>query len=147
MLSPQAEKWGDASPRPPPIDARAYCARHLLVQAQCPATSQAESTADGSDERLLGEVLASRLPYSDTRYSYGVAFLRCNTVLWCVYYVAYIRTIFMCALHYTFALRCPRGLSLCRGTWHISGLSSIFIIILCYAIHPLRSRKNLFLPS
>ena len=23
MLSPHAEKWGDASPRPPPIDARA----------------------------------------------------------------------------------------------------------------------------
>ena len=22
MLSPHAEKWGDASPRPPPIDAR-----------------------------------------------------------------------------------------------------------------------------
>ena len=24
MLFPHPEKWGDASPRPPPIDARAY---------------------------------------------------------------------------------------------------------------------------
>ena len=29
MLSPHAEKWGDASPRPPPIDARGW-AKHLV---------------------------------------------------------------------------------------------------------------------
>ena len=33
MLSPHAEKWGDASPRPPPIDARAHVIReHHLTR-------------------------------------------------------------------------------------------------------------------
>ena len=35
--------------------------------------SQAESTADGTNERLLDEVLASLLLYSDTRYCSIVA--------------------------------------------------------------------------
>ena len=38
------------------------------MQAQRPEMSQAVPTADGSVERRLDEVLASRLPNADTRY-------------------------------------------------------------------------------
>ena len=37
------------------------------LNCTCPKMSQAELTADDSDEHVLDEVLASRLMYSDTR--------------------------------------------------------------------------------
>ena len=58
-----------------------YCARHLLVQAQCPATSQAESTADGCNERLLNEVLASRLRHRTLTIVRFQAFIGCGLLL------------------------------------------------------------------
>jgi len=67
--------------------------------------SLAMPTADGSNERLLNEVLASRLRYRTLTIVKFQAFIGCGLLLGLtvhVYSVAYIRTIFMCVLHTTF---------------------------------------------
>ena len=91
-----------------------YLCRHNVLRLSCDVAGGADGLC--SDERLLDEVLASRLPYSDTRYCSVVAFIGCGLLLGCnsalqwMYYEAYIRTMFMCALHYTLPLRCSRVL-------------------------------------
>ena len=53
MLSPHPEKWGDASPRPPPIDARCYEERLLLYLA---ANNIADDIADRRKAIFLRKV-------------------------------------------------------------------------------------------